>query len=351
MPARILEDPIGDPQWAAILERHPSASVFHTPGWLNALRRTYGYQPLVVTASPGATLDSGVVVCRVNSWLTRRLVSVPFADHCDPLVSSAGDFSEMFTFLKSHARGLSANSIELRPTLAATPLVESATGSGELQPDANYYLHRLDLRADGTELFRKFHHSSTQRAIRRAEREQLTYENGTSIQLLASFYRLLRMARRRHGLPPQPIAWFRNLIACLGERVMIHVASKNGQPIASIMTLSFKQTMVYKYGGSDAAHHRLGGMPFLFWRAIQDAKLRGFTQLDLGRSDLDQPGLIAFKNHLGAAQSLLTYYRYPARKSEKITTHWMSHAVRRIFAHLPDPALDAAGRILYKHLG
>ena len=111
------------------------------------------------------------------------------------------------------------------------------------------------------------------------------------------------LTRRRHGLPPQPLAWFRNLVACLGDRVLIHMASKDGQPIASILTLSFKKTMFYKYGGSDAVHHRSGAMPFLFWRLIQDAQARGFVELDLGRSNVDQPGLIAFKEHFGATRS------------------------------------------------
>jgi lipid II:glycine glycyltransferase (peptidoglycan interpeptide bridge formation enzyme) len=195
------------------------------------------------------------------------------------------------------------------------------------------------------------HRSSTQRAVRRGERAGLTYEIGTSDGLLASFYRLLRMTRRRHGLPPQPLAWFRNLIACLGDQVAIHVASKDGQPIASILTLSFKNTMFYKYGGSDAAHHSLGGMPFLFWRVIQDARSRGFAELDLGRSDFDQPGLIAFKNHLGAARSKLTYYRHPSGRRDTTSSEWTSRVARGMFAHLPDAALDLAGRLLYKHLG
>ena len=89
------------------------------------------------------------------------------------------------------------------------------------------------------------------------------------------------------------------------------MASKDGRPIASILTLSFKKTMVYKYGGSDAAHHPLGGMPFLFWRAIQEAKAQGIEELDLGRSDLDQPGLIAFKDHLGATRSDIDLLHLP----------------------------------------
>ena len=159
------------------------------------------------------------------------------------------------------------------------------------------------------------------------------------------------MTRRRHRLPPQPLAWFRNLLANLGDRVAIHVASKDAEPIASILTLSFKKTIYYKYGGSDAAHHRLGGMPFLFWRVIQDARTRGFEELDLGRSDLDQPGLIAFKDHLGATPIDIDLLPLPRRHDTHAANGWMSRAARGTFAHLPDAALDLAGRLIYKRLG
>ena len=348
---RILEDPISDPQWAALLERHPAASIFHTPGWLNALRQTYGYHPFVITASAGSSLDNGLVVCQANSWVSRRLVSVPFSDHCDPLVNGGPELNEMLASLKNHARTTRSSSIELRPAVADTPGFKAAAASCELEPENKYCLHRLDLRADAADIFRRFHHSSTRRAVRRAEREGLTCDAGTSNRLLLDFYRLLRMTRRRHGLPPQPLVWFRNLVTCLGERLTIHVARKDSEPIASVITLSFKNTLVYKYGGSDAAHHRLGAMPFVFWHVIQDAKRRGFEQLDLGRSDLEQVGLIEFKRHLGAAESPLTYYRHPARPPASAASRWSSVVARRVLARLPDPALDAAGRLLYKHLG
>ncbi|MGH9219485.1 MAG: lipid II:glycine glycyltransferase FemX, partial [Vicinamibacterales bacterium] len=224
------------------------------------------------------------------------------------------------------------------------------SAAGALTPGTAYCFHQLDLRADETDIFGRFNRSNTQRAVRRAEREGLSYECGTSERLLASFYRLLRMTRRRHRLPPQPLAWFRNLLANLGDCVSIHVASMDEQPIAAILTLSFKKTAYYKYGGSDAAHHRLGGMPFLFWRMIQDMRRRGCEVLDLGRSDLDQPGLIAFKDHLGAAQSTLTYYCYP-KKRGSVRMGWLSRATRQTFALLPDSALDLAGKLIYKRLG
>jgi len=46
-------------------------------------------------------------------------------------------------------------------------------------------------------------------------------------------------------LPPQPLAWFRNALECLGDRILIRIASKNGQAIASIITMQFKDVLVY----------------------------------------------------------------------------------------------------------
>ena len=293
-----------------------------------------------MTTSPGPTLNNGIVVCRVNGWASRRLVSLPFSDHCDPLVEVSSDLPDVLALLADEARGGGWASVELRPRTAGQSFAIAAGECG-LERGAEYSLHRLDLRPEVTEIFRQMHHSM-QRAIRRAEREELTYETGTSDQLLASFYRLLRMTRRRHGLPPQPFAWFRNLVSSLGG-VAIHEARKNGQPIASVLTLTFRKTMFYKYGASDAAYHRLGGMPLLFWRVIQDARALGLAELDLGRSDVDQPGLIAFKDHLGATQSALTYYRSSATPRDAAHSEWMSRVARLMFAHLPDAALDLAG--------
>ena len=344
MAVRIVEDPIGDPRWSALVEQHYAASIFHTPGWLSALRQTYGYEPFVLSTSDDSRLDNGLVLCRVKGWGSRRLVSLPFSDHCAPLVDKPEDLSAILTFLNAEVRKAAWKSVEVRPR-SAFPQPGGLTANGE------YCQHMLDLTGDEAELFGRFHHSNTQRAIRRAEREGLTYEAGTSAPLLEGFYRLLRMTRRRHGLPPQPFTWFQNLVTALGDRLAIHVASKEGQPIASMLTLSFRKTMVYRYGGSDAAQHRLGGIQFLFWRVIRDSRARGFAELDLGRSDIDQPGLIAFKDHLGATQSRLTYYRAPARSNAMAPAPWMSRAVRGLFAHLPNSTLDMAGRLLYRHLG
>jgi CelD/BcsL family acetyltransferase involved in cellulose biosynthesis len=335
-------DPLCDSRWDEFLERHPRASVFHSRGWLEALKRTYGYEPRVLTTTAQGPLENGLAFCRVSTWASRRLVSLPFSDHCDALVDRPDDLSAMLGFLAEEMEKGRWRSLELRPRRV------ELTG---LAKGASYCLHTLDLARTAEQVFAGFHASSTQRAIRRAEREGLSYEAGRSEPLLSSFFRLLRLTRRRHGLPPQPLAWFRNLVACLGEGLTIHVASKNGVAIAAILMLTFKKTVVYKYGGSDAERHALGGMPFLFWRAIQHAQAEGVEELDLGRSDLDQPGLIAFKDHLGAIRSTLTYYCRPERRVRSARKALLARASRWVVGHLPDAALDISGRLLYRHLG
>ena len=345
-------DPLADPRWIDFLERHPRASVFHSSGWLEALKRTYGYEPFVLTTSGQGPLENGLVLCRVRTWTSRRLVSLPFSDHCDPLVAAPDDLSAILGFLTGEMEKERYRSFELRPLSGiGRPFPGLSNVEGRVAEGTSYYLHTLDLARPAKQIFEGFHHSSTQRVIRRAEREGLSYEAGRSEPLLSTFYTLLRLTRRRHGLPPPPLSWFRNLAACVGDGLAVHLASKDGLPIAGILTLSFKKTMVYKYGGSDAARHPLGGMPFLFWRVIQEAQAQGIEELDLGRSELEQPGLVAFKDHLGATRTTLTYYTSPARRPSSAYDDPPARAARWMVRHLPDAALDFTGRLLYKHLG
>jgi lipid II:glycine glycyltransferase (peptidoglycan interpeptide bridge formation enzyme) len=130
----------------------------------------------------------------------------------------------------------------------------------------------------------------------------------------------------------------------------IRIASKNGLPIAGIVTLSYKNSMVYKYGSSDSTYHKCGAMAFLFWKAIQEAKTCGFTELDLGRSECDNAGLVTFKERWGAKRSVLTYLRYPANAVTSPRL-WEFKAAKRLLAFVPASALPAAGRLLYRHVG
>jgi hypothetical protein len=341
-------NPLEDPRWTGFVQRQPRASVFHSTGWLEALRRTYGYEPVACTTSPPtASLTNAVVLCRIRSWLTgARMVSLPFADHCEPLVERPEDGKAIFRSLQDSLENGTWKYIEMRPRSLD---VLAAPG---LRVTRYNCLHALDLRPSLAELFLGFHKDCIQRKILRAEREGLSCEEGRSEELLNTFYRLLVLTRRRHGLPPQPIDWFRNLIACMGDRLTIHVASRHRRPLGSMMMLRHADSVVYKYGASDATFHNLGTMPLLFWTVIQKSKDTGIREMDLGRSDCDDTGLITFKDRLGAARSMSAYLQceYASNRGRVTAGHFI-RAAGPIVARLPDRALVAAGKLLYRHIG
>jgi hypothetical protein len=345
-----LIDPLQDSRWSAFVANHPRASVFHTPGWLEALRRTYGFKPEAYTTSPsmGALTDAFLFV-PIRSWLTgRRIVSLPFADHCAPLVSSPEALSSILRHLRTTLDRDKFKYVEFRPTDAE--FASQAIRCG-FEPARYYYLHRVDLRPSLDVIFRSMDKDSVQRRIRRAERAELIEKCGRSEELLKGFYKLLIMTRKRHGVPPPPYSWFRNVLDCMGDLAEIRmVCAGKDEPAAAILTLRFRNSVVYKYGGSDEKFKNLGGMPLLLWRAIENAKAKGATEFDLGRSDEDNAGLIAFKSKWAKDPSRLVYWRYSAFPPSNSTEDWKVKSAQLLFTRSPRCVLRAAGRMLYRHI-
>jgi len=339
-------DPVQDPRWPEFLAGNCNSSIFQTVDWLRALQNTYGYEPLVyTTAAPGEPLTNGVIFCRVKSWLTgQRLVSLPFSDHCEPLVDGVPELESLLALAQTELREGKIKYIDIRPLS-----LKFSAGVGNSD---SFFIHFLDLRPPAEAIYKSFHGDSIRRKIQRAEREKVTLEVGSSHQLLAAFYDLHVITRQRQQLPPHPLSWFRNVLKCLGENAQIRVASKDGRAIASILSLAHKQKMVYKYGCSDAHSHNLGGMQFLFWDLIRDAKSRGFLELDFGRSETTNAGLVTFKDRWGTQRRQMTYLRYPSRSAAQGQgSSKLMNIAKKVFEHCPQSILRLAGNLLYPHMG
>lgn len=342
-----LLDPLTDARWAGLVERHSAASVFHSRGWLRALQLTYGYEPLAMTKSrPTEPLTNALLCCVVRSWVTGdRVVSLPFSDHCEPLVENITQLRTLCAHLETLRSTRGWRYAELRTGRAFLSAAE------RFRECNVYQWHRLDLRPSLDALYGRFHKDCIRRRIAHAERQRLRWEEGRTESLVRSLYDLIAMTRLRKQLPPPPLGWFLNLVACMGKDLCIRVAFSKDRPVAGILTLNHGNTMYYKYGGSDAECHSLGATPMLFWLAIQAAKSAGMEALDLGRSDVENRGLIRFKERWGAQGVRLTVWRSPVDEVSPSMERLKMRMVKTACASVPQKMLILAGRLMYRHVG
>lgn len=337
---------------------HPRASVFHSPGWLEALRDTYNYDSFIFPAERSALSTApGILLSRVRSWLTgKRLISLPFSDHCSPLVSSPAELRDLLADLKTLFSSEGWDYVEIRPMDNSFDDVLQAAG---FQRCDQYLLHRLQLNATADTLFRHFHKSSVQYRIRRAERLGLVCESGRSSRLIRDFFHLMTLTRRRQFLPPQPYAWFESLVRCMGEDgIDIRVAYKDQRPVAAVLNVKAFGHVCYKYSASDLQFKSMNATCLLLWHTVQDACRDGAQVLDLGRSAVDHPGLIRFKSNWTGEPTRLTYWRLqnPSIRSDtrrfgNWLGNWKMTGSKRMVALLPQAVLNRIGSMLYKHIG
>jgi len=276
------------------------------------------------------------------------MVSLPFSDHCEPLVDGQEDLAFLLDYLQAEMEHQEWKYMEVRPTDGS---MEPISKEGGFRAAKHYYLHRLDIRPSEDKIFRSLHKDSVQRRIGRAAKAGLACERGNSEKLLKEFYRLLLLTRSRHRLPPQPFAWFQNLAASMGNSLEVRVTYQGNEPTNAILTLRFRDVVYYKYGCSDTRFKNLGAMPLLLWMAIQDGKATGAREFDLGRSALDNEGLIAFKDHWVRERTQIMYWRYPALDSLASEEDWKLKMVKHICARMPPRLLAMTGNLLYRHIG
>jgi hypothetical protein len=340
-----IVNPLDFRGWDDLVLSHPAYSVFHSSAWARVLVETYGYSPNYLLAIKDGKIAALVPQMEVDSILTgRRSVCLPFSDYCDPLVGEGTAAVEAMSELIRHGKNARWRSIELR-------CCESF--SAEAKPSASYLGHSLDLDGDEARLFRGFR-ASTQRNVRKAEREGVSVCSSTTADSMAEFCRLNCITRKEHGLPPQPQRFFRKLHE--------HILRNNGgfivlgrlrrTCISAAVFLYFGNRVFYKYGASDKVMQHLRANNLVMWEAIRSCATGGFRSFCFGRTEHENEGLRQFKVGWGARESLIQYFRYDLREGRFVPGRIaISGWHNLLFRTVPSSVSQAIGNVLYKHFG
>ena len=337
-------NPIADQTWDDLVTIYQEHSIFHRSAWARVLTQSYGHRPFYLKISLDGVDAALVPLMEVDSCLTgRRGVSLPFSDFTGPLWTDATQASLVYGAVLNFATERRWKYLEIRG---------GTTPPARAKPFLAYNTHQLDLRQNLESIERRFD-PSVRRAIRKAERSGMVVTVERSLTAMKEFYDLHGRTRRRHGLPPQPFAFFqaiaRNLMECgLGEIVL---AKLGKVPVAGAVFLRSGGRVIYKYGASDSDHWPLRPNHLVMWHAIKHFADMGCKELHFGRTSQNDEGLSRFKRSWGCDSSALPYFRRKLCNDQwDDASHPRSESHPLIFGHLPMSLNRLAGRLIYPHL-
>ena len=205
----IIIDPVNDPRWNKFVEGHPFGLICHLSGWKQVLEESFPHMKGYYLALLGHDNDSilaALPIFEVKSILTgKRLVSIPFATNCDPLISSNKDIKELLDAAINLSETLGCSKVEIR-TLASWPLVKDSRICRVVHNKS----HQLSLETVPEELINTFRRK-VRWTIKKSMKSGLDLQLGISEGDLLEFYNLYVKTRKRLGLPPQPYLFFKLL--------------------------------------------------------------------------------------------------------------------------------------------
>jgi hypothetical protein len=339
-------NPLQCADWDSQVRSHPQASFFHQTAWAKVLVSTYGFAPFYVVCMDGGRLAGCLPLMEARSWwYGLRGVSLPFTDVCPVMESESPSARQLFAEGLRLATTRGWRHLELRMDACGAGLEPAPV----LEPQ---YAHEIGLSGSAAEVFSRFG-SSVRGAIKQAEKLGVTFEIVQTPPAMKVFYAMHCRTRRKHGLPPQPFAFFQQIqsqVISAGHGFVV-LATFQAKPIAGAIFFHSGGQAIYKYAASEVAYLHLRGNNLVVWGAIQHCLSKGIQSLHLGRTSVAEDGLRRFKLAWGAREDLLRYYRYDLSKAAFVQEGERIHGwYNHVFGRLPLWMLRGLGWYLYRHL-
>ena len=299
--------PLRSDYWDDIVPACEETSVFHTAAWARVLSYTYGYKPHYKILKRNDMIAGVIPMMYVSSPLTgKRVVCLPFSDHCAPLVCRQEYYDNAFEHIVTTGKELNCRYAEIR-----------CDQPNDKYPHHEFFLrHTLNLAADEREIFARFR-KGTKSTVKQAQKNQIRVNLDSSLDALKQFFDLHCQTRQRHGLPPQPFRFFENIYTFLlmKGKGFIATAFFEKRPIASAIFLTWREHATYKFSASASAFKKFNPTNVIIWETIRHLTEQGYKRLCMGRTEPENEGLVRFKRGWGAQEQGIYYYRYDLRSN------------------------------------
>lgn len=342
-------------EWNEYLAANTSSTIYHLPEWSRILQDSFGYEPLHLFAwSEDGKLCGILPLLLVKSALTgNHLVSLPFSHICGTLTDSQMACSALIRRAKNLCDSTKSRYLEIR-SKSDEYSSNSILGCEQsaLEIDRQFSTFILSL-SDADTAWKALDSKSVRWAVRKARKDGVQIRKGDSIQDINKFYVLNLKTKRRIGVPGHPKNLFLNMFDKLPDKCTLYLASLQGKNIGGIITLKFKDTVIYGYGASDDEYRMHQPNSLLVWTAIEEACNDGYRYFDFGRTSPAEQNLTAFKKHWGTEEDILSYYYYPHTPNSMALngTGKRYKLATGLWKKMPIPLTQFCSNRLFNHLG
>ncbi len=140
---------------------------------------------------------------------------------------------------------------------------------------------------------------------------------------------------------------------CFRETIMLTVlvAERDGEHLAAIFLLQWQDVLYYKFNASFDQSSRPNDL--LLWRAMLFGRRLGMAMLDLGLSDLEQPGLVRYKRKFATEERDISFFEWLPKDIHDPRAEEASETLGHVTRLLTDPSVPdeitrAAGERFYR---
>lgn len=333
--------------WDAFVAASPDATPFHSRAWSEAVCAATGHRAHALAARDGAGQITGILpLHHVKSPLFgQALVGSAFGVSGGILAKDEASAAALAHAAVGLASQLGVPTIELR----GGPIPVAPQWLGE---DGAYAGFARNLAADdAAELLaipRK------QRAeVRKALDSDLTVSTGSGEVEQRDHYRVYATSVRNLGTPVFPRALFAEVLARFGGAADVLTVRANGRPIASVLSLYWRGTVMPYWGGGLAEARKARANELLYFALMRHARARGCTRFDFGRSKVGT-GPFAYKKNWGFEPHPLVYARWLAAGQTARNTNPASAQYQRrveLWKRMPLWLANAVGPHISRGLG
>ena len=272
--------------WDAYVAAHPDATPFHSRAWCEAITKATGHQCHLLAARDAGGHVAGLLpLHHIRSPLFgQALVATGFAVDGGLLADSEAAATALADAAIDLAKSLGVPSVELRggPQPAGWH-VDEGTYAGFARNLA------ADDAAELLAIPRK------QRAeVRKALDSGLTVTTGSDVAERRDHYRIYATSVRNLGTPVFPKSLFDAVLDAFGDEADVLTIRDGRQPVASVLSLFWRGTVMPYWGGGTADARRLRANELMYFALMRHARERGCTRFDFGRSKVGT-GPFAYK--------------------------------------------------------